>query len=56
MSSVNRPSELIAIYDAISSGRMPMHAGRKLRVWAQRDIPAFFKKNGIRWRPGCKTG
>jgi prepilin-type N-terminal cleavage/methylation domain-containing protein/prepilin-type processing-associated H-X9-DG protein len=49
MASVNRPAELIAIYDAISPWTDCGYAdgASGCGIWAQRDIPAFFKKMGI---------
>jgi prepilin-type N-terminal cleavage/methylation domain-containing protein/prepilin-type processing-associated H-X9-DG protein len=55
MSSVNRPSDLIAIYDAISAWTdCPYANSSSCGIWAQRDIPAFFKKMGIPLAPGMQ--
>ena len=56
MSSVNRPAELIAIYDAISSWTdCPYYQAGSCGIWAQRDIPAFLKKNNMPLAPACRT-
>jgi prepilin-type N-terminal cleavage/methylation domain-containing protein/prepilin-type processing-associated H-X9-DG protein len=56
MSDVNRPAELIAIYDAISAWTDCGYAdgANGCGIWSQRDIPAFFKKNGIPLAPGMQ--
>jgi len=55
MSSVNRPTELIAIYDAISSWTdCPYYQAGSCGIWAQRDIPAFLKKNNMPLAPGMQ--
>src|SRR5438128_2234070 len=55
MSDVSRPADLIAIYDAISAWTdCPYADPTSCGVWAQRDIPAFFKKNGIPLAPGMQ--
>ena len=53
MSSVNRPAELIAIYDAISAWTdCPYAQPGSCGIWAERDIPAFLKKMGMPLAPG----
>jgi prepilin-type N-terminal cleavage/methylation domain-containing protein/prepilin-type processing-associated H-X9-DG protein len=53
--NVSRPADLIAIYDAISAWTdCPYAQAGSCGIWAQRDIPAFFKKNGIALAPGMQ--
>jgi prepilin-type N-terminal cleavage/methylation domain-containing protein/prepilin-type processing-associated H-X9-DG protein len=53
MSSVNRPAELIAIYDAISAWTdCPYAQAGSCGIWAERDIPAFLTKMGMPLAPG----
>jgi len=53
--NVSRRSELLAIYDAISTWTCCPYADPKsCGIWAQRDIPAFFKKMGIPLAPGMQ--
>jgi prepilin-type N-terminal cleavage/methylation domain-containing protein/prepilin-type processing-associated H-X9-DG protein len=55
MSDVSRPSDLITIYDAISAWTdCPYANSTSCGIWAQRDIPAFFKKLGIPLAPGMQ--
>jgi prepilin-type N-terminal cleavage/methylation domain-containing protein/prepilin-type processing-associated H-X9-DG protein len=52
-SDVSRPSELLAIYDAISTWTDCPYAQKgSCGIWAERDIPAFLKKMGLPLAPG----
>jgi prepilin-type N-terminal cleavage/methylation domain-containing protein/prepilin-type processing-associated H-X9-DG protein len=53
--SVNRPAELIAIYDAISAWTdCPYLQAGSCGIWHERDIPAFLRKLGRPLTPGMK--
>jgi prepilin-type N-terminal cleavage/methylation domain-containing protein/prepilin-type processing-associated H-X9-DG protein len=55
MSSVNRPSELIAIYDAISAWTDCPYAEKgSCGIWHERDIPAFLAKLNLPLHPQMK--
>ncbi len=55
MSNVPRPSEQIAIYDAISAWTDCNYAAAGgCGIWAQRDIPAFLRKMNLPLAPGMQ--
>jgi prepilin-type N-terminal cleavage/methylation domain-containing protein/prepilin-type processing-associated H-X9-DG protein len=56
MGDIQRPSDQLAIYDAISQWTdCPYAAAGSCGIWAQRDIPAFLTKMGIPLHPGMQN-
>jgi prepilin-type N-terminal cleavage/methylation domain-containing protein/prepilin-type processing-associated H-X9-DG protein len=55
LAQVSRPSDLIAIYDAISPWTdCPYTQRGSCGIWAQRDIPVFLYKLGLPLAPGMQ--